>query len=271
MVDDVTYDLREVTDDLDGAFFAADGIARVRRALRAGRLPVLVEASAMRAGPPLARPGAVICIGMNYAAHVAESGAAPPEHPVMFLKTPNTTGGPDDPVTIPRGSTRTDWEVELGVVIGTRTSYPPSPRRRASSTSPVSSSRTTCPSGIFSSSFPVASGARASALPVLALPGRDWSGGRGGNHRDLRLRSWVNGESHQNSSTGDMIFDVEFIVWHLSQYLVLEPGDLVLTGTPEGLALSGRFPNLSAGDVVELEISGLGRQRHEMVALQEER
>lgn len=266
VADGVTYDLRDVTDDLNGAFFAADGIARVRRALTAGRLPVLVGASAMRAGPPLARPGAVICIGMNYAAHAIESGAAPPEYPVMFLKTSNTVGGPDDPVTIPRGSTRTDWEVELGVVIGTRTSYLASP---AQSLAHVDG-------------FVIADDLSERDFQ-LVVSGGQWSKGKCAagfspigpwlvpadevDHRALRLRSSVNGEPRQDSSTGDMVFDVELIVWHLSQYLVLEPGDLVLTGTPEGVALSGRFPYLSTGDVVELEISGLGRQRHEMVAL----
>jgi 2-keto-4-pentenoate hydratase/2-oxohepta-3-ene-1,7-dioic acid hydratase in catechol pathway len=84
------------------------------------------------------------------------------------------------------------------------------------------------------------------------------------DHRNLRLRSWVNGETRQDSTTKDMIFDVEFLVWHLSQFMTLEPGDLVITGTPQGVALSGRFPFLKAGDVVEIEIEGLGRQRHTM-------
>ena len=85
------------------------------------------------------------------------------------------------------------------------------------------------------------------------------------DYHNLRLRSWVNGEPRQDSSTADMIFDVDFLVWHLSQYLTLEPGDLILTGTPQGVALSGRFPYLKAGDVVEIEIDGLGRQRQEFV------
>lgn len=113
VTDDATYDLSGLTPDLDGAFFARGGVAQVGRALAAGDLPELTDAGSLRAGPPLARPGAVVCIGLNYAAHAAESGAEPPPHPVLFLKTPNTVGGPADPVAIPRGS---DWEVELGVV-----------------------------------------------------------------------------------------------------------------------------------------------------------
>ena len=260
-----TYDLRAVTGDLDAAFFAGGGIDAVRGAFERGELSVLAGADDMRVGSPLARPGAVICIGMNYAAHAAESGAAPPQHPVLFLKTPNTVGGPHDPVAIPRGSTRTDWEVELGVVIGRHASYLDSP---ADSLDHVAG-------------FVLADDLSEREFQ-LVLSGGQWSKGKCApgfsptgpwlvtpdevDHRALRLRSAVNGEPRQDSSTADMVFDVEFLVWHLSQYMTLEPGDLVLTGTPEGVALSGRFPYLRAGDVVELEIEGLGRQRHEMVA-----
>jgi len=262
---DATHDLRAVTGDIDAAFLAGGGIETVRAALDRGELPELAGAEEMRAGSPLARPGAVICIGMNYAAHAAESGAVPPELPVVFLKTPNTVGGPDDPVAIPRGSIRTDWEVELGVVIGRHASYLDSP---ADSLDHVAG-------------FVLADDLSEREFQ-LVLSGGQWSKGKCApgfsptgpwlvtpdevDHRALRLRSYVNGEPRQDSSTADMVFDVEFLVWHLSQYMALEPGDLVLTGTPEGVALSGRFPYLRAGDVVELEIDGLGRQRHEMVA-----
>lgn len=258
-------DLSAVTADIDGTFFDQGGVDAVRLALEAGDLPELSAADDLRIGSPVARPSAVVCIGMNYAAHAAESGAEPPEMPIIFLKTPNTVVGPEDPVTIPPGSVKTDWEVELGVVIGRRTSYLAS---REQSLDHVAgfvlcndlserhhqievsggqwgkgkSSPGFCPTG-----------------PWLATPDEV-------DHRALRLRSWVNGEPRQDSSTGDMVFDVEHLVWDLSQYLTLEPGDLLLTGTPQGVALSGRFPYLSAGDVVELEIEGLGRQRQEMRA-----
>lgn len=259
-----TYDLSRLTADLDGPFLARGGLEKVRRALADGVLPRLPDAGSLRVGSPVARPGAVVCIGLNYAAHAAESGVRPPEHPVVFLKTPNTVGGPDDPVAIPRGSAKTDWEVELGVVIGARASYLDSPDRSIEHVA----------------GFVVADDLSERAFQ-LEVSGGQWSKGKcapGFNptgpwlvtpdevdHRALRLRSWVNGEPRQDSSTADMIFDVETIVWHLSQYMALEPGDLILTGTPEGVALSGRFPYLRAGDVVELEIDGLGRQRHQMV------
>jgi 2,4-didehydro-3-deoxy-L-rhamnonate hydrolase len=262
--DESTFDLSGLTRDIDGAFLAGDGIGRARDALRRGDLPEVRDAGSLRVGAPIARPSAVVCIGMNYAAHAAESGSPPPETPILFLKTPNTVVGPDDPVAIPRGSVKTDWEVELGVVIGTRASYLDSPE---------------------SSLDHVAGFVTANDLSErdfqLTVSGGQWSKGKcapGFNptgpwlvtpdeveHGKLGLRSWVNGEPRQDSTTSDMVFDVEFLVWHLSQYMALEPGDLVLTGTPEGVGLSGRFPYLTAGDVVELEIDGLGRQRQEMI------
>ena len=260
-----TFDLGGLTADIDGAFLGADGLDQVRRALQEGSLPEVADAGRLRVGSPIARPSAVVCIGMNYAAHAAESGSAPPESPILFLKPPNTVVGPNDPVTIPKGGVKTDWEVELGVVIKKRTSYLDSP---ADSLDHVAG-------------FVLANDLSERAFQ-LEVSGGQWSKGKSApgfnptgpwlvtpdevDHRNLGLRSWVNGEPRQDSTTVDMIFGVEFIVWHLSQFMALEPGDLVLTGTPEGVALSGRFPYLSAGDVVEVEIVGLGRQRQEMIA-----
>jgi 2,4-didehydro-3-deoxy-L-rhamnonate hydrolase len=202
---------------------------------------------------------------MNYAAHAAESGSAPPSAPVIFLKLPNTVVGPHHDVPIPRGSVKTDWEVELGVVIGRTSSYLDSPddsRSRIAGYVTVNDvserafqleesggqwSKGKCAAGF----TPVG--------PWLVTPDEV-------DHAQLRLRSYVNGEPRQDSSTADMVFDVDFLIWHLSQYLVLEPGDLLLTGTPEGVALSGRFPYLRQGDVVECEVAGLGRQRQRMAA-----
>ena len=258
------HDLSGLVFDLTGDFLASGGLDRVRAALDAGELP-LVETDGLRVGAPIARPSAVVCIGMNYAAHAAESGSAPPEQPVIFLKTPNTVGGPEDMVQIPRGSAKTDWEVELAVVIGRRTSYLDSP---AQSLEHVAG-------------FTVCDDLSERAFQ-LEVSGGQWAKGKSSagfcptgpylvtpeevDHSNLRLRSWVNGQPRQDSSTADLIFGVEEIVFQLSQYLVLEPGDLVLTGTPEGVALSGRFPYLTAGDVVETEIEGLGRQRHAFTA-----
>ena len=265
---DRRLDLRPLTSDVDGAFLADDPVGRTAAALAAGLLPELPDAGALRIGAPIARPGAVVCIGMNYAAHAAESGSAPPSFPVMFLKTPNTVVGPNDAVTIPRGSEKTDWEVELGVVIGRRASYLDSP---ADAAAHIAGYVTV--NDVSERTF------------QLEVSGGQWSKGKcapGFNPtgpwlvtpdevdpQALRLRSRVNGEPRQDSSTADMIFSVDHIVWHLSQFLTLEPGDLVLTGTPEGVALSGRFPYLAPGDIVDIEIDGVGAQRQRFVAWEE--
>ncbi|MGO4535012.1 fumarylacetoacetate hydrolase family protein [Leifsonia sp. 2MCAF36] len=258
-------DISPITADIDGDFLSGDGVAAVRRALAEGSLSPLSVPQGARIGAPIARPSAIICVGMNYAAHAAESGSEPPKVPIIFLKTPNTLGGPDDDVAIPRGSRKTDWEVELGVVIGARASYLDSP---ADSLRHIAGF--------------VAANDLSEREWQLEISGGQWSKGKSApgfspvgpwlvtpdeiDHRGLRLRSWVNGELRQESTTADLIFDVETIVWSLSQYLTLEPGDLVLTGTPQGVALSGRFPYLVAGDVCEIDIEGLGHQRQTFVA-----
>ena len=257
-------DLSGVTDDIDGRFLGDGGLERARRAWEVGELRDVADVSSLRIGSPVARPSAVLCIGMNYAAHAAESGAAPPGVPIVFSKTPNTVVGPQDPVALPPGGEKTDWEVELGIVIGRRAAYLSSREQALDHVA----------------GFVLCNDLSERAFQ-LEQSGGQWGKGKSApgfcptgpwlvtpdevDHHALRLRSWVNGEARQDSSTVDMVFDVEHLVWDLSQYLTLEPGDLILSGTPEGVALSGRFDYLTAGDVVELEIKGLGRQRQEMV------
>ena len=262
--EDEAYELRGVCDDIDGTFWSSDRPGEVRRRLEAGDLPRLDGAAGMRVGAPIARPGAVVCVGLNYAAHAAESGVEPPTQPVIFLKTSNTVGGPHDDVRVPLRSSKTDWEVELGVVIGRPASYLGSAEESLA-----------CVAGF------VLTNDLSERTFQLEESGGQWSKGKccpgftptgpwlvtpdEVDHGSLALRSWVNGEPRQDSTTADMVFGVEYLVWHLSQYLALEPGDLLLTGTPEGVGLSGRFPYLRAGDVCELEIPGLGRQRQTFV------
>ena len=259
---DRALDLRELTDDIDGAFLSGGGIERVRESLSS--LPDLAGASSMRIGAPIARPSAVYCIGMNYAAHAAESGSAPPENLVVFMKSPNTVVGPNDDVPIPRGSTKTDWEVELGVVLSARAGY----------LADVADAEA-CIAG-----FVIANDLSEREWQ-LETSGGQWTKGKSApsfcptgpwlvtpdevRADDLRLRSFVNGRPRQDSRTSDLIFGIDRIIWSLSQVLTLEPGDLILTGTPEGVALSGRFPYLTAGDVVDLDIDGLGAQRQRFI------
>lgn len=265
VVDGRYRDLRSLTLDIDAAFWESDPVDLVSRALAEGTLPELPEAADARIGAPIARPGAVVCVGMNYAAHAAESGSLPPEQPVIFLKVPNTVAGPNDEVVLPRGGDKTDWEVELGIVIGQETSYLDSPEEAAAHIA----------------GFVLVNDLSERRFQ-LEVSGGQWSKGKCApgftptgpwvvtpdevDAGDLRLRSFVNGAPRQDSSTGDMIFSVAHIVWHLSQFMTLEPGDLVLTGTPEGVALSGRFPYLQPGDEVEISIDGLGAQRQRFAA-----
>ena len=256
--DGTTYSLDSLTRDVDGEFLAADGVARTRAALDAGELPVVVDADALRVGAPVARPTAVVCIGMNYAAHAAESGSEPPTVPIIFWKHSNTVVGPDDDVLLPPGAQKVDWEVELAIVIGKKARYLAS----------------TADSAAHVAGYTVSNDVSERDYQ-MAVSGGQWSKGKSCetfnpmgpalvpadqvDATNLRLRSWVNGEVRQDSSTADMIFDVDFLVWHLSQYMVLEPGDVINTGTPQGVALSGRFPYLVDGDVMAVEIEGLGR------------
>jgi 2-keto-4-pentenoate hydratase/2-oxohepta-3-ene-1,7-dioic acid hydratase in catechol pathway len=253
-VDGRYYDLSAVTADIDPRFLASGGVSTVSGLAE-------IDIAGQRIGAPIGRPGVVLCIGQNYAAHAAESGAQPPDVPIMFYKAPNTVVGPHDAVAIPRGSTRTDWEVELAVVIGRTARYLDSPAAAMAHVAGFAVSN-----DVSERDF------------QLTLSGGQWSKGKScetfnplgpwlvtpdemGDVGALGLRSWVNGEPRQDSSTADMIFDVGYLIWHLSQHTVLDPGDVINTGTPQGVALSGRFPYLAPGDVMEVEIDGLGRQR----------
>ena len=262
--DGVLWDLSPLTPDIDGEFLASGGLDAAAGAVSAGGLPIIddpADGTGVRIGAPVARPQAVICIGMNYAAHAAESGSQPPTRTVIFFKHPNTVVGPFDEVLIPPGSTKTDWEVELAVVIGVRARYLSSPTEAMAHVA----------------GFAVSNDVSEREYQI-EISGGQWSKGKSsetfnplgpwmvrpseiGDGSGLRLRSFVNGKPRQDSSTSDLIFNVAQVVYELSQYMVLEPGDLINTGTPQGVALSGRFPYLRPGDVVECEVDGLGRQR----------
>ncbi|HEY0501403.1 MAG TPA: fumarylacetoacetate hydrolase family protein [Kutzneria sp.] len=257
----VIHDLTSVTADIDGAFLGNDGVARVRTALSAGELPV-IDDSDLRVGPPLAGIGKIICIGLNYSDHAAETGATAPDEPVLFLKTPDTVVGPYDEVLVPRKSVKTDWEVELGVVIGRTARYLDSHEEALACVAGYVLSH-----DVSEREFQIERGGTwdkgkncetFNPLGPWLVPAEDID-----DPQQLGLRLWVNGELKQNSSTKNMIFHVAEVIRYLSQFMVLRPGDLINTGTPAGVALGQPDPKpyLRAGDVVELEIDGLGRQR----------
>ena len=252
------YDLRPVAAEVDGALLAG-GLDQVRAALAAGELPAVPEPD--RFGPPLAGVGKIVCIGLNYRDHAAETGAAIPAEPILFLKTPDTLVGPDDEVLVPRTSVKTDYEVELAVVIGATARYLDSPADAAGAIAGYAVSN-----DVSERAFQLERGGQWDKGKNCETfnPLGPWIGTADeiADPQALGLRLWVNGELRQDGSTADMIFGVHHVVWYLSQFMVLRPGDVINTGTPAGVAM-GRpgEPYLRAGDVVELEIDGLGRQR----------
>lgn len=252
-------DLSSLTADLDGAFLAGGGIDRVRAALAEGGLPE--AAPYERVGAPVARPGKVVCIGLNYSDHAEETGAPIPAEPVVFMKASNTVVGPDDQVLVPRGSVKTDYEVELAVIIGGEARYLPSPGAAAGVIAGY-----TISNDVSEREFQLDRGGQWDKGKSCETfnPLGPWlvTADEMPDPQALGLRLWVNGELRQSGDTKNQIFGVHHVIWYLSQFMVLEPGDVVNTGTPAGVAL-GRGPEayLKEDDVVELEIDGLGRQR----------
>ncbi|WP_046508113.1 fumarylacetoacetate hydrolase family protein [Streptomyces odonnellii] len=257
-------DLSGLVTDIDGALLADEAaLDRVRAAAAAGELPVL-DGEGVRIGPPLGRIGKIVCIGLNYHDHARETGAEIPAEPIIFFKAPDTVVGPEDTVLVPRGSRKTDWEVELAVVIGRTARYLDSVEEGLAHV------------GGYAVSNDV------SEREFQIERGGTWDKGKNcetfnplgpwlvtadeiADPQALPMRLWVNGELQQNGTTADQIFGVGEVVRYVSQFMTLYPGDVINTGTPAGVALGKPEPKpyLRAGDVVELEIEGLGRQRQE--------
>jgi 2,4-didehydro-3-deoxy-L-rhamnonate hydrolase len=266
-IDDETYvDLSDVVGDFDEAFFDSGGLDRVRPIVteRAERAQVSRFAGE-RIGAPFARPHQILCIGLNYRDHAAETGQAVPPEPILFTKSPNTLVGPNDDVRIPRGSTKPDWEVELGIVIGQRTSYLDSVELARNAIAGW-----VVVNDVSERAFQLERGGQwvkgksaetfNPAGPWLVTPDEI------ANVLDLNMWLDVNGARRQSGNTRTMIFDPFFLVHYLSQFLVLEPGDLINTGTPPGVGM-GLVPPvwLQSGDLIELGIDGLGVQRQHVV------
>ncbi|MBB6351678.1 fumarylacetoacetate hydrolase family protein [Nonomuraea muscovyensis] len=261
VVMDSAGNLRDIGEpEIDGAFLASGGVARVRQALERDELPI-VEAEGLRVGAPLARPGKIVCIGLNFSDHAAESGAEVPAEPVVFMKASNTMVGPYDEVLVPRGSVKTDWEVELAVVIGKPARYLGSREEALDAVAGYAISN-----DVSEREFQLERGGQWDKGKSCETfnPFGPWlvTADEVADPQRLAMRLWVNGELRQDGDSKNMIFDVAEIVRYLSRFMVLEPGDVINTGTPAGVALGipGQ-PYLRAGDVMELEIEGLGRQR----------
>jgi 2-keto-4-pentenoate hydratase/2-oxohepta-3-ene-1,7-dioic acid hydratase in catechol pathway len=256
------FDISSITSDFDGSFFARDGLADLQRRWDSGEIHSLPSLDpAARLGAPIARPGHLLCAGLNYADHAAESNMAIPDEPLLFTKAPNTVVGPYDDVPMPRGATKVDYEVELGIVIGSTCRY-------LESTDDVWShiAGFVLSNDLSERAFQLERGGQwlkgksCEAFNPLGpwLVTRDEVDLAGG----LDLWLDVNGERRQTGSTNSLIFPVDVLIHYISQFLVLDPGDLINTGTPPGVAMGMAEPAwVQEGDVLTLGISGLGEQR----------
>lgn len=260
LVDGKRFDLSAHFQDWDHAFFRNGGIEKLESILKSGTsFPEI--AGNIRWGSCIARPGKVLCIGLNYSDHARESGMEIPKEPILFQKAANTVVGPYDEILIPRGSTKTDWEVELGIVIGKDARYLASPDEAAA----------------YIAGYCISHDVSERAFQLER--GGQWTKGKSCDHfnplgpylvtkdeisdvQDLPMKLSVNGHIMQNGNTSTMIFDCHYLIHYLSQFMTLEAGDLINTGTPPGVGM-GMKPALflKKGDVVELSIGGLGSQQ----------
>ncbi len=262
---DVVLDAQPVAADFDPAFFASGGLDRLAAAAAAGELDA-IDISGQRIGAPMGRPGKIVCIGLNYRNHAAEGGMPIPEEPIIFMKAPNTMVGPNDDVRIPRASTKTDWEVELAVVIGSEASYVDSPETALAHVAGYA----VC-NDVSEREFQLERGGQWDKGkscdtfnplgPWIVTPDEF------GDHQAKDMWLDVDGQREQTGNTSDMIFGVDHIIWYVSQFMTLEPGDLINTGTPAGVGLGKTPPRyLAAGQEMVVGIEGLGEQRSRTIA-----
>jgi len=252
-------------EDYNENFFATDGIARLKKWLETNQTSCPAVDNNIRLAAPTARPSKIVCVGLNYAKHAEESGMTVPGEPVLFFKATSSIVGPNDNVMLPRGSEKSDWEVELAVVIGKKTSYVEESAamdyvagymvhndvserafqlEREGQWVKGKSCDTFAPLG-----------------PVMATKDEI------ADPHNLRLWLKLNGETIQDSNTSDFIFDIPKVVSYISQFMTLLPGDIISTGTPFGVGLGFNPPKyLKAGDVMELGIDGLGVSRQEVIS-----
>ena len=260
--DGTIRDLTGLVSDIGGAVLSDAGVAMLR-GIEPARLPVVAQGT--RLGPCVAGTGKFICIGLNYSDHAAETGATVPSEPIIFMKATSAMCGPNDPIIIPRGSEKTDWEVELAVIIGTRAKYV-----------------TEAEALYHVAGYAVTNDVSERAFQIERSG--QWTKGKSCDNfgqigpwlvtrdevadpQDLSMWLTVNGKTYQNGSTRTMVYGVAHLVSYLSQFMTLHPGDVISTGTPPGVGLGQKPPHyLKPGDVVELGIEGLGQQSQEVIA-----
>ena len=258
-------DVSAFCNDFDEAFFGNNGIEKLQIWLDKNQENCPIVSNDVRLGPPLMRPSKIVCVGLNYAKHAAESGMDVPEEPVLFFKATSAIVGPNDPIIIPKGSKKTDWEVELAVVVGEKASYVSESEALNHVAGYVLHNDVSERAFQLEQSGQWVKGKSCDTFapigPFIATPEEI------DNPNNLNLWLKVNGEEMQNSSTSDFIFNIQQVVSYISQYMTLLPGDIISTGTPFGVGLGLTPPRyLKDGDVIELGIEGLGSSRQTCIA-----
>jgi 2,4-didehydro-3-deoxy-L-rhamnonate hydrolase len=265
IIDGKRYDASSFGQDYTESFFENNGLALLQKFVQqhAGKLPAVSEST--RLGSPIARPSKLICIGLNYADHARETGATIPKEPIIFFKATSAIVGPNDNLVIPKNSVKTDWEVELAVIIGKKASY-------VSEADAMNYVAGYCLHNDYSErEFQLERGGQwvkgkscdtfAPLGPFLATPDEV------GDPHNLNMWLTVNGNMMQKSNTSNLIFKIPFLVHYLSEFMTLLPGDVISTGTPHGVGLAMKPPvYLNPGDVVELSVDGLGSSKQSVKA-----
>ncbi|PRD56152.1 fumarylacetoacetate hydrolase family protein [Sphingobacterium gobiense] len=264
-IDGVNYDVSAFGGDYNEAFFAEDGVARLTQFVEENKGKLTEVPAGTRLGAPFARPSKIVCIGLNYKDHAEETGAAIPSEPIIFMKSTTSLVGPNDQIVIPRNSTKTDWEVEFGIVIGKKASYVDEAEALN-----------------YVAGYVLHNDVSERAYQLER--GGTWDKGKGCDTfapmgpymttvdeipdiNNVRLWLKVNGKTYQDGNTANLIFSVQHVVSYVSQFMTLLPGDVISTGTPAGVGLGFNPPiYLKAGDVVELGADYLGESRQEVVA-----
>jgi 2-keto-4-pentenoate hydratase/2-oxohepta-3-ene-1,7-dioic acid hydratase in catechol pathway len=265
LADGSKLDVSAFVHDYDEAFFGTNGIAKLSRWLENNLENCPKVDDDIRLGPPLSRPSKIVCVGLNYAKHAAESGMDIPEEPVLFFKSSSAIVGPNDPIIIPKNSEKTDWEVELAVVIGKKASYVSEADALNHVAGYVLHNDVSERAFQLERSGQWVKGKSCDSFapigPFIATPDEI------GDPNNLNLWLKLNGEEMQNSSTSDFIFNIQHVVSYISQFMTLLPGDIISTGTPFGVGLGLTPPRyLKDGDVVELGIEGLGVSKQTCIA-----
>ena len=265
LVDDQRIDVSSFIDDYDENFFYKIGIKKLRKWLNKNKEKCPIIDNNIRIGPPISRPSKIVCVGLNYAKHAAESGMNIPDEPVLFFKSSSAITGPYDPIIIPKNSSKTDWEVELAIVIGKRASYVSKKDALNYIAGYVLHNDVSEREFQIERSGQWVKGKSCDSFapigPFIATADEIE------NPNNLNLWLKVNGEEMQNSNTSDFIFNIEEVVSYISQFMTLIPGDIISTGTPFGVGLGLNPPKyLKEGDIVELGIEGLGISKQTCIA-----